>query len=50
VDEVELVLVVVVVVRPFVAGREDERVDAEGGDTERLANLAEPVALAELVE
>ena len=35
VDEVELVLRVVVVVRPFVARREDDRVDAERGHAER---------------
>ena len=36
VDEVQLVLSVVVVVRPFVARREHERVDAERGHAERL--------------
>ena len=50
VDEVELVLLVVVVIRPFVARREDESVDAERSDAERLADLAKAVALAELIE
>ena len=49
-DEVQLVLLVVVVVRALVAGREDECVDAECRHAERLANLAEAVALAELIE
>ena len=50
VDEVELVLRVVVVLGPVVVGREDDRVDAEGGDAERRANLAKAVALAERIE
>jgi hypothetical protein len=50
VDEIELVLAVVVVVRPFVASREHECITTERGDAERLADLAEPVALAELIE
>jgi hypothetical protein len=41
---------VVIVVRPLVPGREHECVDAECGDPERLSDLAEPVALAKLVE
>ena len=49
-DEVQLVLFVVVVSGAFVVGREDERVDAERGDAERLADLAKAVALAELIE
>src|SRR5262249_12930849 len=50
VDEVELVLCVVEVVRPFVVGRKHERVDAECGDAKRRANLAKAVALAQRVE
>src|SRR5437868_710094 len=50
VDEVELVLRVVVMGEPFVARRVDERVDAERGDAERLADLAEAGPVAELVE
>ena len=50
VDEVELVLLVVVMVEALVSGRHDDRVDAEGLDAERLADLAKAVALAELVE
>ena len=50
VDEVQLVLLVVVVVEPLVARREDDRVHAEGLDAQRLPHLAEAVALAELVE
>ena len=50
VDEVELVLGVVVVEEALVARRIDGRVDAERRDAERLADLAEAVALAELVE
>ena len=50
VDEVELVLGVVVVEEALVRRRIHRRVDAERRDTERLADLAEAVALAELVE
>ena len=50
VDEVELVLCVVVVVEALVARRIHDRVDAERRHAERLADLAEAVALAELVE
>ncbi len=50
VDEVELVLLLVVVEEPLVAGRHHDHVDAERLDPERLAHLAEPVALAELVD
>src|SRR5882757_5958248 len=50
VDEVELVLLVVVVLEALVAGRVDDRVHAEGGDAEGAADLAEAVAVAELVE
>jgi len=50
VDEVELVLGVVVVVRALVLGREDDRVDAKGVDAERLPDLAEAVAVTEGVE
>jgi hypothetical protein len=49
-DEIELVLLVVVVVRPFVSGRKDKCIDAECRDAERLADLAESVTLAELIE
>src|SRR3974390_1999606 len=49
-DEVQLVLRVVVVLRPFVVRRVDDRVDAERLDAERGADLAEAVAGAELVE
>ncbi len=49
-DEVQLVLRVVVVEEARVTGREDGRVDAERGHAERLADLAEARALAELVE
>ena len=48
--EVQLVLFVVVVSGAVVVGREDERIDAECGDAERLADLAKAVALAELIE
>ena len=34
----------------LVAGRQHERVHAEGGDAERLADLAEARPVAELVE
>jgi hypothetical protein len=40
----------VVVIRSFVPGREDECVDTESCDAERLTDLAKPVALAEFVE
>src|SRR5579875_1606608 len=50
VDEVELVLGVVVVLEAVPAGRDDDRVHTEGVDAERVSHLAEPVALAELVE
>ena len=50
VHEVELVLRVVVVLGPLVVRRIDDRVDAERLDAERLPDLAEAVALAELVE
>jgi len=49
-DEVQLVLRVVVVEDAVVAGRIDERVDAERRDAEWRADLAEAVAVAELVE
>jgi hypothetical protein len=47
VDEVQLVLCVVVVVRPLVVGREHEEVDAECRHTELLAHLAEAVPVPE---
>src|SRR5262249_51880762 len=50
VDEVELVLRVVEVVDTLGAGRHHDRVDAERRHAERRADLAEAVALAELVE
>src|SRR6185312_7812888 len=50
VDEVQLVLLVVVVLEPLVAGRHHDHVGTEGVDTERAAHLPEPVALAELVD
>ena len=50
VHEVELVLRVVEVLGPFVAGGIDDGVDAERLDPERLPDLAEAVAVAELVE
>jgi len=50
VDEVELVLTVVIVLGAFVAGREDEGVDAECRDAERLTDLAKPVAVTEFVD
>src|SRR5579871_5442785 len=49
-DEVELVLRVVVVLRAFVVRRIDDRVHAERLDAERPADLAEAVTVAELVE
>jgi hypothetical protein len=50
VHEVELVLRVVVVREALVARRVDGRVDAERLDAERLPDLPEAVAVAELVE
>src|SRR4051794_20204390 len=50
VDEVELFLLVVEVVRTAVPRRDDECVHAERGDAERLANLPEAGAVAEGVE
>src|SRR5438094_896394 len=50
VDEVELVLGVVVVEEAFLARRVDDRVDAERGHAERVADLAEAGPLAELVD
>src|SRR3989442_2148232 len=50
VDEVELVLRVVVVQEALEAGRHHDRVHAERGYAERRADLAEAVALAELVQ
>jgi len=50
VDEVELLLLVVQVAPGRVARRQDEGVDAERGDPERAADLAEAGAVAERVE
>ena len=50
VEEVELLLLVVVVAAGLVGGRQDDRVDAEGGHAELLADLAEARALAEVGE
>ena len=50
VDEVELLLLVVEVVVGGVAGRQDDRVDAEGGHPQRRADLAEAGPLPEVVE
>jgi len=50
VDEVELLLLVVVVPAALVAGGHDDGVDAEGGDVEGAADLAEAVAVAHGVE
>ena len=50
VDEVQLILLVVVVSGTLVVRREDEPVDAERRDVERLADLAEAVTLAELIQ
>src|SRR5262249_18551447 len=50
VDEVELVLDVVVVLETLEPGRHHDRVDAERVDAERPPDLAEAVALAELVD
>src|SRR5215471_12292206 len=49
-DEVELVLDVVVVLEALEPGRHHDRVDAERVDAERPPDLAEAVALAELVD
>src|SRR4051794_23078227 len=46
VDEVQLVLRVVEVVRPFVVRRKHKTVDAESGDAEGAADLAEPGGVA----
>src|SRR5947209_20504678 len=50
VHEVELILRVVVVQETLVAGRQDECVDAEGRDAERLADLPKAGPFAELVD
>ena len=50
VHEVELVLLVVVVEEALVPGRHHDHVDAEGLDAECLPHLAEPVAVAELLD
>ena len=49
-QEVELLLLLVEVAAGLVGGRDDDRVDAEGGHAEALADLAEAVALAEVGE
>src|SRR5207302_10650050 len=49
VHEVELVLVVVVVRRSVVVRREDERIDTERRHAERQPDLAESVALSDLI-
>src|SRR6478736_6439897 len=46
VAEVELLLLLVQVAAGLVGGRDDDPVDSEGSDAERLADLAEAVALA----
>jgi hypothetical protein len=46
--EIELLLALVEVAVGLVGGRQDDRVDAEGGDAERRADLAEARALAEI--
>src|SRR5215472_8153202 len=50
VHEVELVLDVVIVLEALVSGRHHDRVDAERVDAERPPDLAEAVAVAELVD
>src|SRR4051812_1063061 len=50
VDEVELLLLVVEVAAGLIGRRQHDRVDAEGGDPQLLADLAEAGALAEAVE
>src|SRR6185436_9830695 len=50
VDEVQLVLLVVVVVEPGVVRRHHDDVHPERLDAERLAHLAEAVALAQLLD
>src|SRR4029077_8189937 len=50
VHEIELLLLLVQVVAGLIAGRDDDRVGSERGHAQALADLAEPVALAEVVE
>jgi hypothetical protein len=50
VEEVELLLLLVEVAAGLEAGWDGDRVGAEGGDAEPLADLAEAVALAKVVE
>ncbi len=49
-DEVQLLLGVVVVKARLDAGRQDDRVDAEGGHAEALADLAKAGPVAQVVE
>src|SRR3954465_3177756 len=50
VHEVQLVLLFVEMLEPFEVRREDDCVDAESRDAERVAHLPEPRAVAELVD
>src|SRR4051794_6893324 len=50
VDEVELVLHIVVVEEALELRRVDDRIDAECGNAELLPHLAEPGAVAELID
>src|SRR3954452_5184940 len=50
VEEVELLLLVVEVAAGREGGRQDDRVDAEGGDAQPLADLAEARPIAEVAE